>query len=140
MSPKLGYFAVAAAIVTAVPAAVRAQDSTLAQRREAAMLLDYTFNAPMGEPVIVFLAKGMKYRAEVSGQGLQLQLRPVMSSVQSPQVQSVLGSRNSSASGESLYTILPRADAEYKFITVGGTPGRSVKLRVYATDTVKTKP
>lgn len=140
MRPMLGYFAVATAVLTAVPAVARAQDSTLAQRREAAMVLDYTFNAPVGEPIRVFLAKGIKYRAEVQGTGLQLQLRPMESSVQAPQLQSLLGSRTGSASGETLYTILPRADAEYQFITVGGQAGRSVKLRLYVLPPDDKKP
>lgn len=140
MRPQIGYIALAAAIVAAAPASAKAQDSTLAQKREAATILDHTFNAPAGEPMKVFLAKGIKYRAEVQGQGIQLQLRPVESSVQSPQLQSVLGSRNSSASSEALYTILPRADAEYMFITVGGKAGMSVKLRVYSTQKDEKKP
>ena len=135
MCPMLGYFAIATVAVTAIPSAARAQDSTLAERREAAMVLDHTFNAPIGEPIRVFLAKGIKYRAEVQGSGLQLQLRPLLSSVQAPQLQSVLGGRTASASGETLYTILPRADAEYLFITIGGQMGSSVKLRVYAMPT-----
>ncbi len=43
-----------------------------------------------------------------------------------------MGSRVESASGEALYTIVPRADAEYVITTVGGVAGSSVELRVYA--------
>ena len=131
MRPLFGYVTLAAAVVAA-PAAAHAQDSTRAEKRAAAQVLDYTFNAPINEPVRLFLAKGTTYQAEVQGKGLRLQLRPLLASTQLPELLPTMGSRVGSASGEMLYTITPRADAEYVITTVGGEAGSSVELRVYA--------
>ena len=133
MRPVLGYITLAAAVIAVAPAAVHAQDSTKAEQRAAAQVLDYTFNAPINEPVRLFLAKGTTYQAEVQGKGLRLGFRPLLGSTQLPGgLLPTMGSRVGSASGEMLYTITPRADAEYVITTVGGQPGSSVELRVYA--------
>jgi hypothetical protein len=139
MRPMLGYLFAVAAMAATIPGAARAQDTTThAQdttalgRRQAALQIDYTFTIPVGEPMRIYLAKGVRYRAEVQGTGFQLQLRPMLSSVQAPRIDPILDNRAGSASGEALYTIIPRADAEYQFITSGGQAGYAVKLRVYA--------
>jgi hypothetical protein len=137
MRPLSGYITLAVVAVTAVPVAASAQDSTIAQRRQAAMVLDQTFDAPIGAPVRVFLAKGVTYRAEVQGNTLQLQLKPLLASTQQPLIQPLLS--GNSAGNERLYTIKPRADAEYAFTPTGGESGRPVRLRVYAMP-VKDKP
>lgn len=113
------------------PVAARAQDSTDLDRHSAALLLDHTFNAPVGEPVRVFLAKGVTYRAELEGESIQLTLKPLLSSVQPPLIEPILGGE--SAAGESLYSITPRADAVYVFTTSGAPTGdiaQPVRLRV----------
>jgi hypothetical protein len=125
-----GTFALLTAAVL-TPVAARAQDSTDGQRHQAAMVLDHTFNAPVGEPVRVFMAKGVTYRAELEGTAIQLQLKPLLSSVQPPLIEPILGGE--SAAGESLYSITPRADAVYVFTTSGSPTGdmtRPVRLRV----------
>ncbi len=130
MRSIMGYITLAGMVAITVPAVASAQDSTAVDRKAAAMVLDHTFNAPVGEPIRVFLAKGTVYRAEIEGTGIQLQLRPLMSSVQVPLIQPVLA--GSSSSGSSLYSITPRADAEYEFKTIAGDAGRSVNLHVWA--------
>lgn len=132
MRPVFQYLAVAAAVVTTTPLALRAQDSTHVVASDSALLIDHTFNAPAGEQIHVFLSRGTTYRAELHGQGLRLQLRPLLSSMQSPLVHSVLGTHTTSASGETLYSIVPRADGEYLISTAGGDPGSPVKLRMYS--------
>jgi hypothetical protein len=130
MRPMIGYLTLAVLAAAAVPAVAPAQDSTIAQRRQAAMILDQTFDAPIGAQVRVFLAKGVTYRAEVQGSTIQLQLKPMLASTQQPLIQPLLS--GNSAGDERLYTIKPRADAEYAFTPTGGESGRPVRLRVYA--------
>ncbi|MGH7582789.1 MAG: hypothetical protein ACREL5_06145 [Gemmatimonadales bacterium] len=106
-------------------------DSTLAQQRRAALVLNHEFNAPLGEPVRVFLAKGAHYRATVTGRSIALTVRPLFSSVQQPLVEPLLAGQ--SAADETEYTITPRADAVYVFTTVGSPNGRidePVRLRI----------
>ncbi|HEY3933966.1 MAG TPA: hypothetical protein VGL65_05045 [Gemmatimonadales bacterium] len=130
MRTTWGIFALLAA-GTIAPAGARAQDSNDVQRHSAALVLDHTFNAPVGEPVRVFLAKGVTYRAELEGESIQLALKPLLSSVQPPLIEPILGGE--SAAGESLYSITPRADALYVFTTSGTPTGdlaNPVRLRV----------
>ena len=107
------------------------RDNTLAAQRRAALVLNHEFNAPIGEPVRVFLAKDVHYRAVVTGTSISLQIRPLRSSVQQPLVEPLLAGQ--SAAGESEYTITPRADAVYVFTTIGSPTGQidqPVRLRV----------
>lgn len=137
MRPVNGFLILTAAVALIAPGRAVAQDSTVMDRRQAAMVLDHTWDSPIGEPVRVFLAKGMKYRVTVQGSGIQLGLRPLMSSTPAPLIQPLLA--GSSAGDEKLYTVTPRADAEYQFETTGGSPGVPVRLRVAALPT-KSKP
>jgi hypothetical protein len=132
-----GYIGLAVLLAWGAPLAAHAQGMTPAQR-DSAMVLDHSFNAPVGEPVRVFLAKGVKYRAVVSGDGIQLVLRSVAGSVQQPLIEPFMAGE--SAAHETVYNITPRADAEYEFVTNGGTAGTSVSLHVYAVKTPKQKP
>ena len=127
----------AAAAAIAVPVRAHAQDSTDADRRQSALVLDHTFNAPIGEPVRVFLAKDMTYHAEVQGTGIQLQLKPLLGSTQLPLVEPLLAGE--SAGSEAIYVVKPRADAVYVFTTIGGDPMKPVNLRVYAMKTKEPK-
>lgn len=133
MRSTLRYLTVATFCAAALPLALRAQDSqdsTVAQRRDAATILDHTFNAPIGEPVRVFLAKDVTYRAEVQGTGIQLQLRTMLSSQQQPLIEPLLN--GPSASGSTLYSIKPRVDAEYSITTIGGDATQPVRIHLYA--------
>lgn len=137
MRPMTGYISLAVLLAGSVPLAAHAQGMTPAQR-DSAMVLDHSFNAPVGEPVRVFLAKGVKYRAVVSGDGIQLVLRSVAGTVQQPLIEPFLAGQ--SAAHETTYNITPRADAEYEFVTNGGVAGTSVSLRVYAVNRPNKKP
>ncbi|HEY4320300.1 MAG TPA: hypothetical protein VGM77_03895 [Gemmatimonadales bacterium] len=126
--------------VAAVPTVARAQDtSSVAARAQAARVLDHTFNAAVGEPVRVFLAKDVKYRVEVDGTNIQLQLRPINLSIQTPRVDPMFS--GASATGMTMYTVTPHQDAEYEFISTGGDAMRPVNLHVIALPPKnKTKP
>lgn len=128
MRPGTGYLILAA--VMAIPICAHAQDSTDADRRQSALVLDHTFNAPVGEPVRVFLAKDVTYHAETQGTGIQLQLKPLLGSTPLPLIEPLLAGE--SAGSEAIYVVKPRADAVYVFTTVGGDPMKPVNLRVYA--------
>ena len=138
MRPGTTYLTIASALAFAAPLAAQTSDSTDAQRREAAVVLDHTFTSSIGEPVRVYLAKGVVYHADVAAGGLQLQLKPMMASTQSPLIQPLLA--GSSAGGSTTYIITPRADALYVFTTLGGDASRPVNLRVYATPAKPKKP
>jgi len=119
----------------AAPVGLHAQDTTHVQDSTAAMaqdarILDHTFNAALGEPVRVFLAKDVEYHVEISGSSIQLQLRPRDLTVQFPRVEPLLG--GTSATGSSSYRVTPHADAEYEFVSVGGDPGKPISLHVTA--------
>lgn len=91
-------------------------------------ILTHTFSTARGEFVRVFLASGTTYEAELDGGGIQLQVRPVDTSVQSPRVEEKFP--GASAGGSSLFTVQPRADGEYEFRTLRGDPGRPLTLRI----------
>jgi hypothetical protein len=116
--------------VAAVPVAAHAQDTVTASRAQAARVLDHTFNAAVGEPVRVFLAKDVKYRVEIDGTNIQLQIRPLNLSIQTPRVDALLA--GASAAGMTMYTVTPHEDAEYEFISTGGDAMRPVNLHVTA--------
>ena len=128
MRPGTGYLILAA--VMAIPIRAQAQDSTDADRHQSALVLDHTFNAPVGEPVRVFLAKDVTYHAETQGTGIQLQLKPLLGSTPLPLIEPLLAGE--SAGSEAIYVVKPRADAVYVFTTIGGDPMQPVNLRVYA--------
>jgi hypothetical protein len=138
MRPMLRYSSVAVLAAMAAPAVARAQDSTDADRRQAAIVLDHTFTAPVGEPVGVFLAKDATYHAEVQGNGIHLQLKPLLGSTPLPLIEPLLAGQ--SAGSESIYVVKPRADAVYVFTTVGGDATRPVNLRVTAMRPKEKKP
>ena len=124
--------------VIATAAVARAQDSTDADRRQAALVLDHTFTAPVGEPIRVFLAKDVTYHAETRGSGIRLQLRPLLGSTPVPLLEPLLAGR--SAGDESIYVVKPRADAIYEFVSAGGDPMQPVNLRVFAVPPKNRKP
>lgn len=117
--------------IAAVPTVARAQDTNaVAARAQGARVLDHTFNAAVGEPVRVFLAKDVKYRVEVDATNIQLQIRPINLSIQTPRVDPLLA--GASATGMTMYTVTPHQDAEYEFISTGGDAMRPVNLHVTA--------
>jgi hypothetical protein len=130
MRPMIAYLTIAATATIAVAALGQTSDSTDAQRRTAALVLDHNFTGAVNEPIRVFLAKDMTYHAETTGNGIQLQLKPLLGSTQLPLLQRVTSGM--SAAGGTIYEIKPRADAVYVFTTVGGDPQQPVNLRVYA--------
>lgn len=138
MRPGMTYLTLTAAVAFAAPLAGQQADSTPAQRREAAIVLDHTFTSTIGEPIHVFLTKGVVYRAEIEGGGIQIQLKPLMASTQGPLIQPLLSGMG--AAGSSTYVVTPRADAEYIFTTLGGDASRPVKVRVYAMPMKEKKP
>jgi hypothetical protein len=93
-------------------------------------VLTHTFSASRGEFVRVFLASGVTYEAELDGGGLRLEVRTVDRSLQPPRVESRVP--GSSAGGSSVFTIMPRADGEHEFRSLGGDPGRPLTLRLRA--------
>jgi hypothetical protein len=138
MRPLTRYLALAAIGIIAVAAIAQAQDSTDADRRQAAIVLDHTFTAPIGEPIRVFLAKDVTYHAETSGNGIQLQLRGLLGSTPPPLLEPLLAGQ--SAGSESIYIVKPRADGVYEFVSAGGDATRPVNLRVYAMKPKDKKP
>jgi hypothetical protein len=138
MRPLTRYLALATLGVIAVAAIAQAQDSTDADRRQAAIVLDHTFTGPVGEPIRVFLAKDVTYHAETSGNGIQLQLRPLLGSTPPPLLEPLLAGQ--SAGSESIYVVKPRADGVYEFVSAGGDATRPVNLRVYAMKSKDKKP
>lgn len=91
-------------------------------------VLTHTFSTARGEFVRVFLASGTTYEAELDGGGLRLEVRPVDRSLQPPRVEERIP--GASAAGSSVFTIMPRADGEHEFRTLGGDPGRPLTLRL----------
>ena len=138
MRPIHRYAILAVIAMLAVAAVAHAQDSTDADRRQAALVLDHTFTAPIGEPIRVFLAKDMTYHAETTGNGIRLQLRPLLGSTPQPLLEPLLAGQ--SAGSESIYIVKPRADAVYEFVSAGGDATRPVNLRVYAVKEKAKKP
>jgi hypothetical protein len=138
MRPIIRYLAWGTLATAAVAAVASAQDSTDADRRQAAIVLDHTFTGPVGEPIRVFLAKDVTYHAETSGNGIQLQLRPLLGSTPPPLLEPLLAGQ--SAGSESIYIVKPRADAVYEFVSAGGDATRPVNLRVYAVKEKGKKP
>jgi hypothetical protein len=126
----IAYFTLAATATIVVAAIGQTSDSTDLQRRNAALVLDHNFTGSVNEPIRVFLAKDMTYHAETTGNGIQLQLKPLLGSTQLPLLQPLTSGL--SAAGGSIYEIKPRADAVYVFTTIGGDPQQPVNLRVYA--------
>jgi hypothetical protein len=117
------------------PAMLHAQDTThvrdtTSSQVQDARVLNHTFNAAIGEPVRVFLAKDVEYDVEIDGTSIQLQLRPRDLTVQLPRIEPLLGGM--SATGGTSYRVTPHADAEYEFVSSGGDPARPVTLRVRA--------
>jgi hypothetical protein len=138
MLTRLPFLFLTAALV--VPAMARAQQDSARPKTPPAgpQVLDHVFTLTAGERVRVFLAGGATYRAELDGAGIRLRLRPAQPGTQAPLVQPVVTGR--SASGISLFTIRPRADGEYDFQTVGGDPGRPVRLRLSLQTPPKPRP
>lgn len=117
----------AAALITAVPALLSAQDHS-GHQPPPKPVVDESFTIPYGQFVRAFLAGGSTYRIEISGRGLQLRIAPVESGVQQPLVQELLSGQ--SAGGTVLYTVRPRADGVYEIRSVGGEAGRAVNVKV----------
>jgi hypothetical protein len=91
-------------------------------------VLTHTFSTARGEFVRVFLAGGITYEAELDGGGLRLEVRSVDRSLLQPRVEERVP--GSSAGGSSVFSIMPRADGEYEFRTLGGDPARPLTLRL----------
>jgi hypothetical protein len=130
MRPPFTYLAVLGLAAIAVPAGAQSTDSTIAERRRSAQVLDHTFTGPVGEPIRVFLAKDMNYRVETQGRGITLLLRPMEMSMPTPLLSKFTA--GSSASNGEMYTVTPKADGVYQFISNGGDPTQPIRLRVYA--------
>jgi len=138
MRPLITYLSLLSLAVITIPATAQTRDSTPAARRQAALLLDHTFTAAIGEPIKVFLAKDMNYRVETQGTGIQLQLRPLELSLPTPLLSPLTG--GTSAAGGSIYVVTPKADGVYEFISAGGDPQQPVRLRVYAAPSKGKRP
>lgn len=93
-------------------------------------VLSHTFSSARGEFVRVFLASGVTYEAELDGGGLRLEVTSIDRSLQQPRVEERIP--GASAGGSSVFTIMPRADGEYEFRTLGGDPARPLTLRLRA--------
>jgi len=93
-------------------------------------VLTHTFSSARGEFVRVFLASGVTYEAELDGGGLRLEVRSIDRSLQQPRVEERMP--GGSAGGSSVFTIMPRADGEYEFRTLGGDATRPLTLRLRA--------
>ena len=93
-------------------------------------VLTHTFSSARGEFVRVFLASGVTYEAELDGGGLRLEVRPIDRSLQQPRVEERIP--GGSAGGSSVFTIMPHADGEYEFRTLGGDVTRPLTLRLRA--------
>ena len=92
-------------------------------------LIDHTFTIPVGERVVVFLAKNSRYRAEIDRSATRLQIRVLNGKALPPRIEEFLP--GTSAAGSSYYTITPFGDAQYEIRTIGGDPARPIKLRLY---------
>ena len=93
-------------------------------------VLTHTFSSARGEFVRVFLANGVTYEAELDGGGLRLEVRSIDRSLQQPRVEERIP--GASAGGSSVFTVMPRADGEYEFRTLGGDVTRPLTLRLRA--------
>ncbi|MEO8201089.1 MAG: hypothetical protein ABI679_11255 [Gemmatimonadota bacterium] len=91
-------------------------------------ILDHSFTIPAGENIRVFLTGGSTYRAELTGSGIRLQLRPVDQSIQTPLVEELVP--GTGAGGTSIFTIRPRQDGDYEIRTIGGDPGLPLTVRL----------
>lgn len=130
MRASLAYIGLAVSAAVSAPKLAAAQDTTTAMNRDSALVLNHSFTSVIGEPIRVFLAKGVKYRATVTGSNIQLQLKTLESSKQQPLIEPLLAGQ--SAADETMYTITPHEDAIYVFTTIGGDPGMPVRLQVRA--------
>lgn len=112
-----------------VPALLAAQSDTsgVAVDSQPAVVVQYTFTSPK-EFTRVMLQAGQQYAAEVSSAGARLEVRPLLSGVQQPRIQSALA--GSSASKGSYWIITPFADAEYEIRCLGIHQGHSTELTV----------
>ena len=93
-------------------------------------VLTHTFSSARGEFVRVFLASGVTYEAELDGGGLRLEVRSIDRTLQQPRVEERIP--GASAGGSSVFTVMPRADGEYEFRTLGGDVTRPLTLRLRA--------
>lgn len=113
------------------PAALSAQDSTQADTQLAAAespgaLVSHTFSLTAHERVTVTLVKDLAYRIELDGQGIRFQLRPSQPGMQKPRIQELLSGQG--VAGTTLSLVRPQASGDYFLETVGGDPGRPVRV------------
>jgi hypothetical protein len=113
------------------PAALSAQDSVPAAAPAAAEqstdpLVAHTFSLTTNERVTVTLLKDQAYRIELDGRGIRFRLKPAQPGMQQPRIQELLS--GSGAGGTTLSLIRPQASGEYYLETVGGDPGRPVRV------------
>ena len=132
MSQRMKLFTLAMAVMVAAPMAVQAQDTTETPDWQRKPIVDNTFTIPVGQYVRVMLAGDSKYRVEIDGSGLRLEVRAMESGIQQPLVRALL--LGEGAGGTVLYTVEPRTDALYEIRSVGGESGRAVRVRVTLQD------
>jgi hypothetical protein len=112
------------------PAALGAQDQATPDSQAAAAkpreLLSHTFTLTNHERVKVGLVKGERYRIELEGTGIRFQIKPVQPGMQRPRVQELMAGQG--VAGTILSRIEPLATGEYYIETVGGDPGRPVRV------------
>jgi hypothetical protein len=113
------------------PAALSAQDSVQADTAAAVIqspepLVAHTFSLTAHERVTVTLLKDQAYRIELDGRGIRFRLKPAQPGMQPPRIQELLS--GSGAGGTTLSLIRPQSSGEYFLETVGGDPGRPVRV------------
>lgn len=110
------------------PAALGAQDQAKPDSHTAAAqpLLAHTFTITNHERVKVSLVKGERYRIELEGTGIRFQIKPAQPGMQRPRVQELMAGQG--VAGTILSRIEPLATGEYFIETVGGDPGRPVRV------------
>jgi hypothetical protein len=113
------------------PAALSAQDSVKADTAAPTAastepLVAHTFSLTAHERVTVTLLKDQAYRIELDGRGIRFRLKPAQAGMQKPRIQELLS--GASAGGTTLSLVRPQASGEYYLETVGGDPGRPVRV------------
>jgi hypothetical protein len=115
------------ALSALAPGALGAQESAPADSQPAASApVTHTFSLTAHERVTVTLEKGRSYRIELDGRGIRFQLRPSQPGMPSPRIQELLSGQG--VAGTTLSLVKPQASGDYFLETVGGDPGRPVRV------------
>jgi hypothetical protein len=112
------------------PSVVAAQDAPRppTARGAPALLADATFTPGTFEPIRIFLARGIVYRAEFSEPGIQVEMR----SYEGKSLPFVLSvNYGADVSGRTIVELRPQVDGEIEFRPVFVASGRAVRFQLW---------